>query len=108
MWFLDYLGRAIGRANELTAGVLAKEVFWRHVRQRSIEVSERQKKNHQPKLLLDGFEGKLTTDKWGKLANISHDTSLRDIQDLITKGILKQEESGGRSTAYAPIREQAG
>ena len=106
VWFLDCLGRAIGRANELTAGVLAKEAFWRHVRQRSIEVSERQKKIINQ--LLDGFEGKLTTEKWGKLAKISHDTALRDIQDLITKGILKQEGSGGRSTAYALIREQAG
>ncbi len=106
VWFLDCLGRAIGKANELTAGVLAKEAFWRHARQRSIDVSERQKKIINQ--LLDGFEGKLTTEKWGKLAKISHDTALRDIQDLITKRILKQEESGGRSTAYALIREQAG
>jgi Fic family protein len=55
--------------------------------------------------LLDGFEGKLTTEKWAKLAKVSHDTALRDIQDLIRKGILKQEESGGRSTAYTLIRE---
>jgi Fic family protein len=55
--------------------------------------------------LLDGFEGKLTTEKWAKLAKVSDDTALRDIQDLIRKGILKQEESGGRSTAYTLIRE---
>jgi Fic family protein len=102
-WFLDCLGRAIEKANELTAGVLAKEAFWRHLRQKSIEISERQRKIINQ--LLDGFEGKLTTEKWGKLAKISHDTALRDIQDLITKGILKQEESGGRSTAYVLIRE---
>lgn len=103
VWFLDCLGRAIGKANKLTAGVLAKEAFWRHLRQKSIEVSERQRKIINQ--LLDGFEGKLTTEKWGKRAKISHDTALRDIQDLIAKGILKQEESGGRSTAYALIRE---
>jgi Fic family protein len=104
VWFLDCLGRAIGKANELTAGVLAKDAFWRHLRQKSIEVSERQKTIINR--LLDGFEGKLTTEKWGKLAKISHDTALRDIQDLIAKGILKQEEGGGRSTAYALVREQ--
>lgn len=98
------LGCAIGKANELTAGVLTKEVFWRDLRQKSIELSERQNKIINQ--LLDGFEGKLTTEKWGKLAKISHDTALRDIQDLIAKGILKQEESGGRSTAYALVREQ--
>jgi Fic family protein len=103
VWFLDCLDRAIGKANELTAGVLAKEAFWRHLRQRSIEVSERQKKIINQ--LLDGFEGKLTTEKWGKLAKISHDTALRDIQDLIAKGVLIQEEGGGRSTAYTLIRK---
>jgi Fic family protein len=104
VWFLDCLGRAIGKANELAAGVLAKEAFWRHLRQKSIEVSERQKQIVNQ--LLDGFEGKLTTEKWAKLAKISHDTALRDIQELIAKGILKQEEGGGRSTAYTLIREQ--
>jgi Fic family protein len=106
IWFLDCLGRAIGKANELTAGVLAKEAFWRHLKQKSIEVSERRKKIINQ--LLDGFEDKLTTEKWGKLAKASHDTALRDIQDLIAKGILKQEEGSGRSTAYVLIREQAG
>ena len=33
--------------------------------------------------LLDGFEGNLTTVKWAKLTKTSHDTALRDIQDLI-------------------------
>src|SRR5580700_8945103 len=105
VWFLDCLGRAIADGNKLTAGVLAKGAFWRHLQQESIEVSERQKKIIN--LLLDGFEGKLTTEKWGKLARTSHDTALRDIQDLIDKGILKQEEGGGRSTAYALVRESA-
>ena len=104
VWFLDCLGRAIGKANELTAGVMSKEAFWRHLRQKSIEVSERQKKIINQ--LLDGFKGKLTTEKWRKLGKVSHDTALRDIQDLIGKGILKQEEGGGRSTAYALISEQ--
>ena len=106
IWFLDCLGRAIGKVNELTAGVLAKEAFWRHLKPRSIEVSDRQKKIINQ--LLDGLEGKLTTEKWGKLAKISHDTALRDIQDLIGKGILKQDEGGGRSTSYVLVREQAG
>jgi len=44
LWFLDCLGRAIHKANELTAGVLAKQAFWREVKQKSVEVSERQKK----------------------------------------------------------------
>lgn len=104
VWFLDCLVRAMDKANQLTAGVLAKEAFWRHVKRKSIEVSERQRKIINQ--LLEGFDGKLTSEKWGKLAKVSHDTALRDIQDLIKKGILKQEQSGGRSTAYALAREE--
>ena len=50
--------------------------------------------------LLDGFDGKLTTSKWGKINKCSQDTALRDIQDLIKKNILQKEASGGRSTNY--------
>jgi hypothetical protein len=49
---------------------------------------------------LDGFEGKLKSSKWAKIAKYSPDTALRDIKDLIEKGILRQELQGGRSTNY--------
>ena len=35
--------------------------------------------------LLDGFDGKLTTSKWAKLAKCSHDTAFRDIR-LLSNG----------------------
>jgi Fic family protein len=97
-WFLGCLGRAIEKANMLTGSVLEKEAYWRRLKQESIVVSDRQRK--MVNMLLDGFEGKLTTEKWAKLTKSSHDTALRDIRDLIGKGILKQEKGGGRSTAY--------
>jgi len=97
-WFLDCLGRAIAKAKSLTAAVLEKDAFWRRLKEGSIDVSERQKEIINR--LLDGFEGKLTTEKWAKLAKTSHDTALRDIQDLIEKRIVKQDKGGGRSTAY--------
>jgi Fic family protein len=104
VWFLDCLERAIAKAKTLTAAVLEKDAFCRHLQEASIEVSERQM--NIINMLLDGFEGKLTTEKWGKLAKTSHDTALRDIQDLIEKHILKQDTAGGRSTAYVLIRER--
>lgn len=56
--------------------------------------------------LIDGFEGKLTSSKWAKIAKCSPDTALRDIQDLIEKGILEKEEGGGRSTSYRISTQQ--
>ncbi len=99
VWFLDCLGRPIAKAKTLTAAVLEKDAFWRHLKKKSIEVSERQKTIIN--LLLDGIGGKLTTEKCGKLAKTSYDTAVRDIQDLIEKRILKQDKAGGRSTAYS-------
>lgn len=51
-------------------------------------------------LLWDGFNGKLTSSKWGKITKCSADTALRDIQDLIGKGVLRKTNEGGRSTNY--------
>ena len=54
--------------------------------------------------LLDRFVGNLTTTKWATLVKSSHDTALRDIQDLIEQGMLRKDIGGGRSTSYS-IRE---
>jgi len=53
--------------------------------------------------LLDGFEGKLTSSKWAAIAKCSADTALRDISELVARGVLKKSESGGRSTSYELI-----
>ena len=51
--------------------------------------------------MLDGFEGKLTTSKWAKLAKCSQDTAYRDILDLVERGALRKDPGGGRSTSYS-------
>jgi hypothetical protein len=55
------------------------------------------------KAALDGFEGELTSSKWAKLAKCSQDTALRDIGDLVGRGILARNPGGGRSTSYALV-----
>ncbi len=50
--------------------------------------------------ILDGFEGKLTSSKWVRLARCSQDTAYRDILDLMKRGVLKKNPEGGRSTSY--------
>ena len=50
--------------------------------------------------LLEGFDGKLTTSKWATLTKSSADTALRDIQQLVERGVLVRGTAGGRSTSY--------
>ena len=96
-WFLDCLGRAFERAETILAAVLNKARFWD--RFAATEFNERQRSIVNR--LLNGFEGKLTTSKWAKLAKCSHDTALRDIEDLIRKEVLVKDAAGGRSTSYS-------
>ena len=64
-----------------------------------VEFNERQRE--MVNRLLNGFEGKLTSSKWAKLAKCSQDTALRDIEDLIGKQVLVKDDAGGRSTSYS-------
>jgi len=96
MWFLDCLDRALQETENTLSGVLKKAQFWDSFT--TTQISDRQRIILNK--LLDGFEGKLTTAKWSIITKCSHDTALRDIQDLIKKGMLVQEASGGRSTSY--------
>jgi len=59
-----------------------------------------------PSSPLDGFEGKLTTSKWAKIAKCSQDTAYRDILDLIDRGALQKNTGGGRSTSYSLIIDE--
>ena len=96
LWFIECLDRAISLSEENLSGVTQKAKFWES--HQSVSLNERQRKMLNK--LMDGFEGKLTSSKWAKIAKCSPDTALRDIQDLIEKGILEKEEGGGRSTSY--------
>ena len=50
--------------------------------------------------LLDGFEGKLTTSNYARMVTSSEDTALRDIKNLVDRGVLVRNEGGGRSVSY--------
>ena len=96
-WFLGCLGRAFNNTEVTLAVVLRKARFWEKYARDTFNERQRLVLNR----LLDGFEGKLTTVKWATLAKCSHDTALRDIQDLIDRGILAKDPAGGRSTSYS-------
>jgi Fic family protein len=99
-WFLECLGRAFNRAETILATVLSKARFWESFA--AVELNERQREIVNR--LLNGFEGKLTSSKWAKLAKCSQDTALRDIEDLIRKKMLVKDAAGGRSTSYSLAR----
>ena len=96
LWFFENVLAALNTTNTTLEQVLLKASFWE--KQNSTPWNERQKILLNK--MLDGFEGKLTTTKWAKITKCSPDTALRDIQDLISKGILLKEQKGGRSTSY--------
>lgn len=96
-WFLGCLGRAFDGTETTLAAVLRKARFREKHAQATINERQRLILNR----LLDGFTGNLTTTKWAGLAKSSHDTALRDIQDLIDQGMLKKDPGGGRSTSYS-------
>lgn len=95
-WFLDILHRAVDEAHHTLDVVLFKARFWQ--RWATTPLNERQVKLLSK--LLDGFEGKLTSSKWASIAKCSQDTALRDINDLLARGVLRKMDAGGRSTSY--------
>ncbi len=95
-WFLECLGRAIAGADEALSGVLRKAKTWERINEGQVNNRQRTVINR----LLDGFEGKLTTSKYAKIAKCSPDTALRDIKALVDRSVLIQDEGGGRNTSY--------
>lgn len=96
VWFLGCLKKAILSSNTIIDKVVRKHQFW--MRNAGLISNERQQKMLNK--LMDSFEGNLTTSKWAKMTKTSQDTALRDITDLVNKGVLVKAESGGRSTHY--------
>lgn len=95
-WFLHCLKKSLLTTETTLQKIVRKTEFWK--------IHENTGFNERQRLMLnkvfDGFDGKLKSSKWAKIANCSPDTALRDIKDLIDKGILQQEQQGGRSTNY--------
>ncbi len=98
-WFLTCLVDAIEGAQQTLAAILHKARFWERFAKEPFNKRQIKILNK----LLDGFEGKLTTSKWAKLAKCSQDTAYRDILNLIEIGVLQKDKAGGRSTSYSLV-----
>ena len=96
-WFIACLTGAIAAAQTALADVIDRARYWEKLN--DVPLNERQRLVIRK--LLEGFEGKLTTSKWATLTKSSQDTALRDIQQLVERGVLVRNSAGGRSTSYA-------
>jgi Fic family protein len=101
LWFIGCLDRAFDGAETILANVMRKARFWDSKAGQSLNDRQRKVVNR----LLDGFEGKLTNAKWAAITKASSDTALRDINDLVARGILERDAAGGRSTSYSLVPE---
>jgi Fic family protein len=103
-WFLNCLTNALKSTDSVLTRVLFKADFW----QKHIDTAINDRQRRLLNKLMDGFDGKLTSSKWAKIAKCSKDSAVRDINDLIEKKILQKESAGGRSTNYELIGMPAG
>lgn len=96
VWFLNCLINALKSTDSVLARVFFKAEFWK----KHIETALNDRQRKLLNKFMDGFDGKLTSSKWAKIAKCSKDSAVRDINDLIEKGILQKEAAGGRGTNY--------
>ena len=96
-WYINCLGVAVDNSMETLSGILNKSVFWREFSRECF--SDRQKKVLN--IFLDGKEAKLTAQNWSRLGSVSLDTAIRDITDLVDKGVLSPYPGKVRKIEYA-------
>jgi Fic family protein len=99
-WFLHCLKNALKETENTMQKILHKAEFWKLHEHTSINERQRIMLNK----LLDGFDGKLQTSKWAKITKSSTDTALRDIKDLVVKGILQTKKQSGRNANYELVK----
>lgn len=101
VWFLQSLEKSLIDSLNTCQIIIKKAQFWHN--HRTTPLNERQLLMINK--LWGDFYGKLTSRKWASITKVSADTALRDINDLIDKGILKKSAESGRSQNYELVKE---
>ncbi len=96
-WYLNAIIAAIEDSGAILSMVLRKATFWTNHTQASISERQRMVLNRY----LDGYDAKLTAKNWAKIANVSKDTALRDIDALVRQGILIPTPGRVRDIPYS-------
>ncbi len=96
VWYIERLLEALEVTSRTLAKVLRKAKFWKL--HQSTQFNNRQ--IQMINKLQGDFVGKLSSSMWAKMTKVHRDTALKDIQDLVKKGVLADAGEGGRSTNY--------
>lgn len=97
VWYLKAILTAVEDSNAMLSMVLRKTAFWNTHSQASITDRQRMVLNRY----LDGYDAKLTAKNWEKIAGVSKDTALRDIDALVRQGILIPTPGRVRDVPYS-------
>lgn len=54
-------------------------------------------------IFLDGYEAKITSKTWASLGKCSKDTAIRDIQDLVSKNVLREDFPGAKRPSFSIV-----
>lgn len=95
-WYLECLGRAVETSEAMLSNVLNKAMFWKMFSASTVTDRQRETLN----TYLDGYEGKLTAKNWARLAGVSPDTARRDIENLVSQGMLSAVQGRVRDVSY--------
>lgn len=98
-WYANTLSAALDEAEAGVSTVLNKNFFW----QRASSVVMSQRQTDILYLFLDGYEAKITSKTWASLAKCSKDTAIRDIQYLVSKGILREDIPGAKRPSFSIV-----
>lgn len=93
LWFPETLRKALQEAQKLIDRTILKALSWQEYRRIPLNASQQKIIT----MLLDGFEGNLTSGKLAKICKCSQDTASREIKHLEENRILMRK-GAGRST----------
>ena len=103
-WFAEQFEEAC-RASEVVIDLsLAKARFWLEHGQAPLNERQRKAVNRILDAGPGGFEGGMSTNKYGHLARVSRATAYRDLEELVRYGLLTQAGIG-RGTRYFAAME---
>lgn len=100
LWFLQTLTVSLNNANTAIHTTLYKKHFWQKFAEEDFLPEQRKVLNR----LLEGgknnFEDGMSAAQYQKVAKVSKASATRHLTDLLNKGCLQKNASGGRSTRY--------